>query len=600
MVTIDEQYRYVYANLEAERFAGLPRTEFVGRVIFEVFPALRGSVLEQQFTKAMVSRTTCRFDLPFPPHDTWYEIIAHPSDEGGLVVFFHDVKLRISQQEDIDRLKVESDRTRRLFHAVLATTPDFVYVWGPDHKFRYANQALLNLYGVTVEECIGHGFRDVGYPEWHALMHEREIDEVMRTAQPLRGTIPFRGKGGGGIYDYIFVPVFSSDGRVEAVAGITRDVTELDKANKALQLADRRKDEFLATLAHELRNPLAPLRNGIELLAEVSDPREVQEVQCMMQRQVEQMVHLVDDLLDLSRVSRGAIELRRTRMDLRTVVDMAVNAVQHLLEQRSHTLKVEMAVGEWIMHADPTRLTQVVNNVLSNAAKYTPDGGHIRLCVTKGDGSVVISIQDTGIGIAKEDLPRVFDMFSQVEGARKTGKTGLGIGLNIVKRLVEMHDGSITVISDGPGKGSTFTIELPLISPDMEVITPAVSPGGRKARRIMIVDDNVDAAFTLSLMLRKRGHTVHATNGAQEALDVAPGFQPELVLLDIGMPGLNGFEACRRMRNMPELHGTRIIALTGWGQEEDRKRVREAGFDEHLVKPVPLAAIETTIESLGD
>ncbi|MGV3637612.1 MAG: PAS domain-containing protein [Flavobacteriales bacterium] len=598
LVTIDKDLRYTYANIEAERFAGMPRDAFVGRLVYEVFPALRGSPLDTNFSEAMRTRTMRRFDLPFPPHDTWYEIVVHPAEDGGLVVFFHDVKRRIQHQQEVEDLRKQSESARRLFDAILTSTPDFVYVWGPDHKFRYANQALLDLYGVPAEKCIGHGFRDVGYPEWHARMHEQEIDEVVRTAQPLRGTVPFYGKGGGGIYDYIFVPVFGADGEVEAVAGITRDVTELDRANKALQEADRRKDEFLATLAHELRNPLAPLRTGIDLLATAEDLDTVQETQRIMERQVDHMVHLVDDLIELSRISRGTIELRRIHSDLRIMLQMALETARPLIEQRGHTVELHAPDRELPLNGDPTRLAQIFGNVLNNAAKYTHPGGRIDIHVKPRGQEVEIDIADNGIGMTAADIPRIFDMFTQVDGASATAGGGLGIGLHIVKRLVEMHGGRIEARSPGLGAGSTFTITLPLGSAPSQRTSAPAEPAPHMERRIMIVDDNVDAAFTLSLMLKKKGHQVHATNGAQEALDVVLSFRPEFIFLDIGMPGLDGYEACRRLRAMPQLKDTRIIALTGWGQEEDRKRVREAGFDEHLVKPVQLAVIEATLAHL--
>ncbi|HEX2617220.1 MAG TPA: PAS domain-containing protein, partial [Flavobacteriales bacterium] len=549
-VTIDPTFRYTYANAEAERFAGMPRGQFVGRNIYEVFPDLRGSVLESAFQQVMAERVVSRFDLPFPLHDTWYELVVHPLDDGGIAVFFNDVKLRKGLEQDAAEAREDTDRMRRLYETIHANTPDFVYVWGPDHKFRYANQALLDLYGVTADKCIGYSFRDLGYPEWIAQMHEREIDVVIATHQPVRGKIPFQGPGGGGIYDYIFVPVFGPDGTVESVAGITRDVTGLERANQALLEADKRKDEFLATLAHELRNPLAPLRNGVELLAMAEDLGDVRQAQGMMRRQVEHMVHLVDDLLDLSRVSRGVIELRRTRNTLHEVISTAVETVRPLMDHHAHQLTVDLPEEELIIDGDTTRLAQIFSNLLNNAAKYTAPGGRIGLkAVREGEG-VRVTVSDNGIGIAPGDLHRVFDMFTQVEDVNARARGGLGIGLHIVKRLVDMHGGQIAVASTGLGQGSTFSVSLPLGGQEQAVPPPATD-GTAPRRRILIVDDNVDAAFTLSLVLKKKGHDVHATYGAREALDLAATFRPEVILMDIGMPELDGYEACKLLRAMP-------------------------------------------------
>jgi PAS domain S-box-containing protein len=597
-VTIDKDHQFTYANAEAERFAAMPRVHFVGRVIYDVLPALRGSPLQTALEHSLDTGEVSRLDLYFPPHDRWYDLVIHPADNGGLAVFFHDAKLRKQHEHEALRTREESERQRRLYEAIHSSTPDFLYVWGPDYKFRYANKALLALYAISFEDCIGKGFEEVGYPAWHARMHEREIDEVIRTKQPLRGKIPYYAKGGGGIYDYIFVPVFGPDGNVEAVAGTTRDVTELDRTSQALRDADKRKDEFLATLAHELRNPLAPLRNGVELLAMAEDLTEVHDARSMMERQVNHMVHLVDDLLDLSRVSRGVIELRPSLNCLRQVLEAAVEVVRPAVEHNRHTLEVELPQEELPLQGDTTRLAQIFSNLLNNAVKYTAPGGHITLKAESDGDRVRVSVTDTGIGIALEHQHKVFDMFTQVDDPTVRAQGGLGIGLHIVKRLVEMHQGKIEVSSAGRGMGSTFTVTLPLSQQQNEEHAPA-TPISNAKRRVMIVDDNVDAAFLLSMMLKKKGHEVHATYGAHEALTLAEEFRPEVILMDIGMPELNGYDACKQLRTMPELKGTRIIAITGWGQEEDRRKAREAGFDEHLVKPVNIEVVEAVLGRTG-
>ena len=396
------------------------------------------------------------------------------------------------------------------------------------------------------------------------------------------------------------MPVFGPDGKVEAIAGTTRDVTALERSAEALKEADKRKDEFLAVLAHELRNPLAPLRSGVELLAQDPAPEVVLQARQIMARQVEHMVHLVDDLMDLSRVNRGAIELRKESVKLRDILEAAVETARPVLEQKQHRLEVHFLPQPVMIDGDSTRLAQVFSNLLNNAAKYTEPGGRISLRVEQTSDQVMITITDTGLGIKKEDQAKVFEMFAQVNRKTDRAQGGLGIGLNIVQRLTRMHGGNITVASEGPGMGSAFTVTLPILHSG-EVAAPIVRAKAAddtvKPLRILIVDDNVDAAFVLSMLLKKMDHEVHAMHGGEEAIGLVKGFRPDVVFLDIGMPGMDGYEVCRRMRKLEGLEQCHIVALTGWGQQEDKDRAKEAGFDKHLVKPTDR---ETIIQLLAD
>jgi CheY-like chemotaxis protein len=393
--------------------------------------------------------------------------------------------------------------------------------------------------------------------------------------------------------------VLGPDGQVEAVGGLTRDVTDIERTTNALKEADRRKDEFLATLAHELRNPLAPLVTGLSLMKGAVTDQAHAEVLNSMERQLHHMVHMVDDLLDLSRVSRGAFELRRGRHDLRQVLLQTVESSRSLLEKDSHRLLWHVPDRELPVMGDATRLSQIFSNLLHNASKFTRRGGTITVEASVDDRKIRVAVTDTGIGIGEEDLTRVFEMFSQVVPYGEM-QGGLGIGLHVAKRLVEMHGGTIAASSAGSGHGSTFTVTLPLSTE-----TPAEAPivvSGKvfRARRVMIVDDNVDAAFTLSLLLKHKGHDVHATNGAKEALDLARTFRPEVIFLDIGMPELDGYEACRRIRQMDAVKHAYVVALTGWGQDRDRRRAIEAGFDAHLVKPVDPDRIDALLADMPE
>jgi PAS domain S-box-containing protein len=363
---------------------------------------------------------------------------------------------------------------------------------------------------------------------------------------------------------------------------------------QALRDADRRKDEFLATLAHELRNPLAPIRNSLQILKMPRvDAGTVERSREMMERQVHQLVRLVDDLLDVSRVMRGKIELRKERVELSTVVARAVETVQPLLEGQGHELTVDLPAESLALDADLMRLAQVVGNLLTNAAKYTEPGGTIRVAARRDGGAAVLSVRDTGIGIAPDMLPRIFDLFVQVDHAATRSQGGLGIGLTLVKNLVEMHKGSVEAYSAGLGAGSEFVVRLPLAA--QEVVEPTNGEG----RKLLVVDDNQDAAESLATLLRLLGYEVVVAHDGFSALEVVKTFLPEIVFLDIGMPGMDGYEVARRLRGAPGLETVRLAALTGWGQQADRRRTAEAGFDHHLVKPLEPEGLERVLAELA-
>jgi signal transduction histidine kinase len=373
---------------------------------------------------------------------------------------------------------------------------------------------------------------------------------------------------------------------------------------RARQEADRRKDEFLATLAHELRNPLAPIRNGLQILRLAKGDAEAEErARAMIERQVQQMVRLIDDLLDLSRISRGKIELRRERVALEAVVQSAVETSRPLIEQSRHRLTLDLPAAPVFVDADLTRLSQVVANLLNNAAKYTEPGGDIRLAVAPDENGVTIRVRDNGVGIPPAMLPLIFEMFTQVDRSLERAQGGLGIGLTLVKRLVEMHGGTVEARSEGRGQGSELLIRLPVLTPAVEEapIADEAEPAANAPvrRRILVADDNVDSAASLALMLEFMGNEVHTAHDGLAAVEAAAAIQPDVILLDIGMPEMNGYDACREIRRQPWGRAAVVVALTGWGQEEDKRRSREAGFDQHLVKPVEPAALDRLLASLS-
>jgi len=376
------------------------------------------------------------------------------------------------------------------------------------------------------------------------------------------------------------------------------------RSMEALREADRRKSEFLATLAHELRNPLAPIRNALELLRLSGDkPAMLERVRGTMERQVDQMVHLINDLLDIARISSGKMVLQIERVDMQSVIASAVETSLPLIEAGGHELALDLPDAAIWVDVDTVRLSQVLSNLLSNASKYTPQHGRIGISARISGDAVVIDVSDTGIGIATHDLERVFDMFSQAPHSIGISKGGLGIGLSLVRRLVSLHGGSVSASSAGAGHGSTFTIRLPCMSAAPPAGTPVsvAEPPGVAANavqlRILVADDNADGADTLSLVLREKGHEVHVAYGGEDAVRMGTSIVPDLVFLDLGMPHIDGYEAARALRALPALAEARLVALTGWGAQEDRARTRAAGFDAHLLKPAMPEALDAVLAS---
>jgi PAS domain S-box-containing protein len=428
-----------------------------------------------------------------------------------------------------------------------------------------------------------------------------------------------------GLKSYICVPLVVSGNTLGALTFATaesgRRLTDTDLAlatdlahraavaientqlYQALRDADRRKDEFLATLAHELRNPLAPIRNALQIIAMPRvDAATVERSRDMMERQVHQLVRMVDDLLDVSRVMRGKIDLRRERVQLATVVARAVETVQPIIDAQGHRLNVRISSDSLLLDADPVRLVQVVGNLLANAAKYTEPGGRIWLAADRDGDMAVLRVRDSGIGIAPHMLPRIFELFVQVDHASTKAQGGLGIGLTLVKNLVEMHNGIVQARSDGLGHGSEFIVKFPIVEQaddqdhGADTSRLAYQSPPRSGKRLLVVDDNQDAANSLAMLLKLKGHEVRVAYSGMAALEMMKTYTPDVVFLDIGMPGMDGYEVARRIREIPGLAKVVLAALTGWGQQEDRRRTAEASFDHHLVKPPELQAVENILQ----
>jgi PAS domain S-box-containing protein len=470
-----------------------------------------------------------------------------------------------------------------------------------------ANPFMTDLLGYSHEEFLGKElweiglFRDIeesraAYRELLALGYVRYED------------LPLESRSGTRI-EVEFVSNVYEENHHQVVQCNIRDITERSRLQRKVQeqaaaLADldRRKDEFLATLAHELRNPLAPLRNSLQIMKMPRvDAATVERSREVMERQVQQLVRLVDDLMDVSRFVQGKIELRRERVELATVVARAVETVRPVIDAQRHDLTISLPHKSLLLEADPVRMSQVVGNLLANAAKYTEPGGRIWLTAHRDGNEAVLRVKDTGIGIAPEILPTVFDLFVQVAPAATRSQGGLGIGLMLVKNLVGMHQGTVEAHSDGLGTGSEFVVRLPLAS--QENAEPEAQDKGVQQqtprRRVLVVDDNVDAADSLAMLLRLGGHEVQVAHGGPAALEMVNDYRPEIAFLDIGMPGMDGYEVARRLREQPGLEGAVLVALTGWGQDEDKRRSNEAGFNQHLVKPVDPATLEKLLAEVG-
>ena len=533
----------------------------------------------------------------------------------GAVVEETTARDQVLTQRRMAEKKVEESaaQLRRLIDHMAA----FVSMLGRDGTLLEVNEAALSRGGLRREQVIGRKFWEC--PWWtHDPVQQSLIQEWCRQAregETIHQDTVARTAGDGRVdVDFMLVPVFDETGQVTHLIPSGVDISDrkrmelalreneqrLADSAAALRDADRRKDDFLATLAHELRNPLAPIRNGIQILRLVAAANPTLErTSQMMERQMQHLVRLVDDLLDVSRITRGKIKLRRDLVLLNDVVSSALESCQALFEPRGHTLAVTFSAEPLRVVGDPDRLRQVFANLLSNAAKFTPKEGSVWVNLERSAGFALMRVKDTGIGIPQERLKNVFEMFAQVN--TPAGNDGLGIGLCLARQLVTLHGGRIEARSEGVGSGSEFTVCLPLvdITEPSSAIEPSTHLPRSSGKRVLIVDDNIDAAESLAQVLNFKGHVATVASGGREAVERAREDPPDIILLDLGMPGMDGLTAARLIRQQPGGADIRIIALTGWGHERDRQRTREAGMSEHLVKPVDPEALLGILEGAG-
>jgi len=511
---------------------------------------------------------------------------------------------QIQARKDIEAARQQQEAQWRVLEAVFNEAPaPIALMRGPELVLDFVNLQCANMWSrESVSELRGKPLLEA-LPELRGQGFDALLRQVIATGDAFFGNEVAIGIGGKDgkvtprLFNFVYSPIANAAGVVDGVGVFGFDVTmqvdarrDIEEARRQAEDASRSKDEFLAMLGHELRNPLAPILTALQLMRLRGLPGAERE-RSVIERQVKHMVRLVDDLLDVSRVTRGKVELAREPLDLADVTARAIEIASPLFEQRRHTLSAEVPRG-LIVDGDGDRLAQVVSNLLTNAAKYTPVGGRIRITGDRRGQELVLCVEDSGDGIAPDLLPKVFDLFVQGRQDIDRSQGGLGIGLAIVRRLVELHDGHVTVESEGIGCGSTFCVYLPALVGERHVLTtpelapPLSSASGSRDCRVLVVDDNQDVAELLAETLRNFGYIACVAYDGPAALGILDTFKPDIALLDIGLPVMDGYELARRFREHPALPGVRLVAITGYGQDADRRRVREAGFDGHLVKPV--------------
>ena len=615
----DLSHRFIYANRSLLSVWNRTWEEAIGKNCLELgYEPWHAEMHDREIEEVIRTKSSIRGEVPFSGSNgkRIYDYIFAPAfGADGEVIAIAGTTRDITDRKEADDARQKSDERRRIaleallnaqkhteqqkrmYETVLDNTADFNYVFDLDGRFAYTNRALADLLQKPWDEVVGKDFFDLGYPPDLAERLQRQIQQVISTKQSVRDETPYTSAAGTRAYEYIFRPVLGADGKVEAVAGSTRDVTEFKETN-------RRKDEFLAMLAHELRNPLAPISNSIHIMKSSSVSDKIRDEAAMLvDRQIVQMTHLLNDLLDVSRVTLGKIELRLEKTSLSNVINMAVESIRPLIESREQTLSINIPDGTIWLNADETRMTQIFSNLLNNAAKYTQKKGHIQIAVTTNAAVVTVKISDNGIGIPKGMQSHIFDLFSQVDSSLERAQGGLGIGLTIVKSLIEMHKGSVTVESEGQDKGSVFTASLPQAASQKD--DPSVAPVRindnltKDARRVLIVDDNEASAKTLGWTLEMLGHDIRLAHDGSKAIEIAESYKPQVILLDIGLPGTNGYEICEILRKRPLFKNCIIIAQTGWGQKEHVERSKAAGFDYHLVKPIRMEKLQEIFQEMA-
>jgi len=599
VIAVDAEQRVIYLNAAAERQYHLSTSDALGRQLGEIYTQhWPHTATEAVMWATLHERGEWRGETIHRTHDG-RDIAVETSvtalrGASGAPIGYVGVSRDITERKRTD---LELQHISVLLDTLLQTAPIGFCFLDRGRRFVRINERLAEMNGISAEAHLGRQASEI-LPNLDEALRD-VTDRILATGEAVlnhefSGETP-AAPGVTRFWNESWYPVRDGTGEVMGFGAVVEEITARKQAEAALREADGRKDEFLATLAHELRNPLAPIRTGVHLLRKVADrnPR-IDALAAMMERQVSHMVRLVDDLLDVGRVATGKLLLQKESVLLSSVLTDAVEAARPLVKERGLALTLTLPPAPIELDLDPVRITQVISNLLNNAAKFTDSTGRIGVTVAHQPNEVVISVSDTGVGLAAEDLPRIFDLFAQVNPSRDHTQGGLGIGLALSKRLAEMHGGTLHAISAGVGLGSEFVLRLPLLSQAASTATPSQADDpvpSATSRRILVVDDSRDGADMLSMLLRDDGHDLQVAYDGESALTVAEVFRPEVVLLDIGLPMMNGYEVCRHMRARTWAKGLVVIALTGWGAEEDRRRGQHAGIDHYMVKPVAPAAL---------
>jgi PAS domain S-box-containing protein len=606
VITTDIEARITYINGVGESLTGWSHAEALGQPLENVFrivnevtrqpvanPAMRA--LREGIVVGLANHTVLlkKDGSECPIDDSAAPIRDELGHVSGCVLIFRDVTAqRLVEQEKANQLL-----TARLLASIVESSNDAIIGKSLDGIIQSWNAAAERLFGYTAEQAIGRHISLIIPLE--RIEEENLIITRLRAGQRIEQyeTERIRSDGQRIIVSLTISPINDDSGNVIGASKIARDITdrrqlEDDLRRLAADLSenDRRKNEFLATLAHELRNPLAPMSNMLEVVKRANgDGETLKRAHDTIERQLAQMVRLVDDLLDLNRITHDRLELRRSEVELSSVIQQAVEVARPLIDAAGHNLTVDLPAEPVLLNADRARLAQVFGNLLNNSCKYTRPNGEIRLSARRDGDDVIVTVTDNGAGIPADKLSSIFDMFMQVDRTAGRSQDGLGIGLTLVKRLAEMHGGSIEAKSRGEGQGSEFVVRLPVLEKRAEASSPASDAAAQSSapqRRILIVDDNKDSADSLAMLLEITGNQTFVAHDGEAAVEAIEKHRPEVVLLDIGLPKLDGHEVCRRVREQPWGKDIVVIALTGWGQEDDRRQSEEAGFNGHLVKPV--------------
>ena len=618
VIGFDRECRYTIWNPAMERISGMRRDRVVGRNMFELFPFLQEIGEDRCFFTALRGETATSRNQRYrvaPRHVVAVEE-AHPPglrDASGTIIGGIGLIRDVTEKHEAEARARES---RELFESYMAFIPGVAFVKDEDGRHVFANRLFEQTHNLRPGSWRGKLDADLFPADTAARFRQHDL-EVLAGGAPVRMVDEHGARHEPEHWMWVKFPLTDASGR-RLVAGLAFNITDQYEKEQALRASEerfrqlfaeleevnRRKDEFLATLGHELRNPLAPLITAAELLR-VHGTQEplVQRTTGVIARQAQQMRRLIDDLLDVARITRGIVSLRLERLDLREIVEESVRTAASWIEPRQHEVVVSLPDAPVYVDADRVRIEQIITNLLSNAAKFTPERGRISVSVEQAGGAAVIRVADTGKGIPVDMLPRIFDLFTQVNPSLDRAEGGLGLGLTLVKRLAEMHGGSVSATSDGDARGTEIAVHLPL-QPPPGVPAPAAGTradaggGAANGHRVLIVDDNVDSAEMLGLLLPTWGYETATAYSGPDAIERVATFHPAVVLLDIGLPGMNGYEVAQRLRENAANAGVALVALTGYGQEEDRRRTRDAGFAAHLTKPVDLDTLQALLASL--